>query len=208
MIQIPLGIREELCILMGKLHRRSLVVSAAIVSIASCAIAIYSIHSRLSTVPTLPAAELGVKRDSPRVFRTSLSTAEKEHILDGQFTVVASTAAMPPPLKHAFAVITGQSHFALADPGDKYQATDVVYDHGDLPFRRLVFAGVTGNKWFIHYEHGGIGHSYAVVVFETTPENRVKFIWGGAGSQAATSVEDLRKAISNGRFRDDGDYLW
>jgi hypothetical protein len=110
---------------------------------------------------------------------------------------------MPPVLKHAFAIVTGGSQFALADPGQKYQVTDVVEDP-EPPFRRLVFAGVSANKWFVHYELGGIGHSYAMVVFGLEPKGSVLFLWGGVVSERAKNIDDLRKAIARGSFCDDG----
>jgi hypothetical protein len=93
-----------------------------------------------------------------------LSTAEKEHILDGQFKMISTTGSMPANIKQAFSETTREPSFALADPGQKYQVTDVVVDR-NLPFRRLVFAGVKDDKWFIHYERGGRGHGYYVLVF-------------------------------------------
>jgi hypothetical protein len=70
-------------------------------------------------------------------FHIRLSPAQKEHILDGQFNEVTKTEAMPVDAKQAFAKITGEPSFALANPGQKYQVTDVVVDR-TLPRRRLV----------------------------------------------------------------------
>ncbi|HEY6369767.1 MAG TPA: hypothetical protein VIX37_04255 [Candidatus Sulfotelmatobacter sp.] len=89
----------------------------------------------------------------------TLSKAEKEHILDGVFGPLVSTEEMPRSLKDAFTVATRRNAFALANPERKYQATDIVVKPG-LPFRRMVFAGVSNDKWFIDYEKGGRGHSY------------------------------------------------
>src|SRR5258707_15162731 len=81
-------------------------------------------------------------------FHTRLSAVEKEHILDSPFREVTKTDAMPVSTKQAFAKITNEASFALANPGQKYQETDVVIDRG-LPRRRLVFAGVRGDEWFV-----------------------------------------------------------
>lgn len=86
--------------------------------------------------------------------RHQLSAAEREHILGGQFKVVSTTEAIPANIKQAFSEITRQPSFALANPGQKYQVADVIVDR-NLPFRRLVFAGVKDDKWFIRYERGG-----------------------------------------------------
>ena len=82
---------------------------------------------------------------SAQQFHKRLSAAEKEHILDSLFTEVTRTEAMPANVKQAFAKITGEPSFALANPGQKYQVTDVVVERG-LPRRRLVFAGVRGDE--------------------------------------------------------------
>ena len=52
--------------------------------------------------------------------RHQLSAAEKERILDGQFKVVWTTEGMPANIKQAFANITREPSFALANPGQKY----------------------------------------------------------------------------------------
>jgi len=131
-----------------------------------------------------------------------LSAAEKEHILDGQFKVVSTTEGMPANIKHVFADITGESSFALANPGQKYQVTDVVVDQ-KLPFRRLVFAGVKDDNWLVHYERGGRGHSYYLLVFRVDPHGDAHFVWGGgSGPNGAKDLEQLRKMVSAGQFSD------
>jgi hypothetical protein len=148
----------------------------------------------------------GKPSDSVRQFHKVLSNAEKQHILDGQFTLVDSTQAMPEPVKNAFALITRKQGFELANPGQKYQATDVI-EGGHLTTRRMILAGANRDKWFIHYEHGGIGHSYAVVVFAKT-QGGWEFFWGGVAFERAKDLEDLRKKIAAGRFHDDRLYYW
>jgi len=131
-----------------------------------------------------------------------LSTLERHHLLDGQFTVVTSTAAMPQSLKNAFTVISGGRQFEMADAGKDYQATDFVVKSG-LPSRRLILAGTNGEKWFIHYEHGGRGHYYAVVVFAIEPQGVAEFLWGGEGIAPARDLDDLRNKIADGWFSND-----
>jgi hypothetical protein len=136
-----------------------------------------------------------------------LSPTEKQHILDGRFSEVTKTESMPASVKKAFAKITGEPAFALANPGEKFQVTDVIIDHS-LPRRRLVFAGARGNDWFVHYEGGGIGRFFCVVVFRVDLQNRAEFVWGGAGSHGAKDLDQLRKMIAAGQFSDDKTYYW
>jgi hypothetical protein len=167
----------------------------------------YYLHLTRATISSAPSvATARIAEYTPKQFHKVLSTQEKKHVLDGQFTTVRSTQKMPQSLKLAFAAATGQRQFALANPGQKYQVTDVILEPG-LPFRRLMFAGESGKDWFIHYEHGGIGHNYAVLVFREG-EGRVQLRWGGAGSEGARDLDDLRKKIAAGDFRDDAVYYW
>ncbi|MBI3477763.1 MAG: hypothetical protein HY010_18675 [Acidobacteria bacterium] len=140
-------------------------------------------------------------------FRKQLSPADKQHILDGLFTVVTKTADMPASVKEAFAQITGQPAFALANPGQKFQVADVIID-ASLPHRRLVFAGVRGDEWFVHYEVGGIGHGYCLLLFKVDTKNNMQFLWGGAGSRSAESLDQLRNMVATGQFQDDLQYTW
>jgi hypothetical protein len=186
---------EMIRVLEKRLIRRHLIV----VSLGA-AILGFSAHAQQATVPSAPAATTAKSAgDLPARFHRTLSQAQKQHILDGQFTVLTSTDAMPPHLKEAFEMITGLRQFEMANLGQKYQATDVITEPG-LPFRRLLFAGVSDDKWFIQYERGGYGHSYAVVVFSVEPRGTVRFFWGGTGFQGAKDLDDLRRTIAAGRF--------
>jgi hypothetical protein len=139
-------------------------------------------------------------------FHKQISEAERQHILDGPFTTVTSTELMPPPVKRAFATITGE-RFALASAGEKYQVTDVISEPG-LPFRRLVFAGSTADRWFIHYERGGRGVSFAVVVFGMSADGTLSFLWGGSGFERAQDLPQLRQMVAAGRFTDCASCSW
>ena len=140
-------------------------------------------------------------------FHKQLAPSEKEHILDGSFTDVTKTESMPTTVKKAFAKITDESSFALANPGQNYQATDVDPDR-TLPRRRLVFAGVAGKEWFVHYEKGGIGHSYSILVFKVNSQSGFEFVWGGVGFHAAKNLDQLRKMVAAGQFSDEIKNYW
>lgn len=142
---------------------------------------------------------------SAQQFHRRLSPAEKEHILDGPFTDVTKTEAMPATVRQAFAAITAEPSFALADPGRKFQVTDEVVYRG-LPRRRLIFAGVQGDEWFVHYERGGLAHGYFVLLFKVDPHNQLQFVWGGAGLHSARNLDQLRKMVVAGQFSDDQSY--
>jgi hypothetical protein len=80
-----------------------------------------------------------------------------------------------------------------------------------MPYRRLLFAGLTDNKWFIHYLSGigcGTPEKYYVVVFDADEQNKVQFLWGGKGPEGATDLDDLRRGIATGRFTDNLSCPW
>jgi len=166
----------------------------------------YYVYLKLFSVPLpLPPATSSSKY-SPEQFHHVLSNTEKRRVLDDEFRLVRSTEEMPQVLKQPFASATGQPQFALANPGQKYQVTDVIDEPG-LPRRRLLFAGESSKSWFIHYECGGLGHSYAVLVFRKTAGGGTQFFWGGAGERAK-DLNDLRNKIAAGDFRDQLVYYW
>jgi mono/diheme cytochrome c family protein len=136
-----------------------------------------------------------------------ISAAEKAHILDGEFTIEKNIDRLPENLKSAFVLIAKEQVFAMANPGEKFQVTDVISEPG-LPRRRLIFAGISRDRYFIHYEKGGIAHSYHVAVFDVSPAGKVTFHWGGAGGPAANDLAQLRKMVSAGAFADDLPYYW
>jgi len=155
--------------------------------------------------PAAPSVPTG--SESPVSFHATISKQEKQHILDGPCNVITSTSSMPKPLKDVFAKVTGQRTFELADPNKEFQETDVRTTRR-LPSRRLVLAGSCKGRWFVHYEHGGIGLSDAVLIFRPDSNGIWQFEWGGSGFYRAKSIDELRVAISSGKFADDLKFYW
>src|SRR5665213_927988 len=160
------------------------------------------VHGQQPATSSAPAGP-----NLPESFHVTISKQEKQHILDGLCNVTLSTASLPKSLKDDFARATKEQKFDLANPGDKYQETDVLITP-HLPRRRLVLAGSCRDRWFVHYEIGGFSHSYAVLVFRVDSNGAFRFAWGGAGHQAAKSMGDLRLSIASGKFSDDLPYYW
>jgi hypothetical protein len=93
-----------------------------------------------------------------------------------QISVVKNTGLLPIACKSAFSVLAKQSEFEMAEPGERFQSGDVVTDH--LPWRRLVFGGVSRDRCLIYYERGGRGLMYAVVVFDLSSDQKATFLYG------------------------------
>jgi hypothetical protein len=137
----------------------------------------------------------------------TLSGVDAQRLLEGRCQLATSTAQLPEKLKAAFAMLTREPEFSVANPGEKYQATEVMTRH-KLPIRRLVIAGNCSGYWFVHSEHGGIGHGYALVFFQTDSKGEMELVWGGRGFYGSSSCAELRNAIASKKFADDPPFYW
>jgi hypothetical protein len=139
--------------------------------------------------------------DAPRIEfpATGISQLERERFLDGDFLNIKDVKALPRPVLQAFTE-EGGSRLVLANPGKKFLATDVVYD-SSLPNRRLIFAGVAGDKCFVHYEQGGIAHMYILALFKLKSADSMDPLWRGYCGPAA-NLQDLRSQVAKGECSD------
>jgi hypothetical protein len=89
----------------------------------------------------------------------------------------------------------------LADPGQNWNATDSTTDPS-LPAKRLVWAAVGGEYYVLHYERGGIAHTYHILVATLVNNDaKPKTVWravGGPFRNYAAFVDALR----NGKLDD------
>ena len=152
--------------------------------------------------PAPPPRDEPEKSDPP--VHQKLSAAEKAHILDGEFTIKYKVDHLPDSLKYAFARLAKMPEFRMANPGEKYLEGDVVIDPG-LPWRRLIFAGISKDKFFIHYEKGGRAHTIYTAIFDVGPEGKVSFLLAGPGTRAA-DLTQLRALVLSKQFADSNDY--
>jgi len=69
----------------------------------------------------------------------------------------------------------------LAEPGQKWEVTDSITDD-KLPTKRLIWAVTDGEYYVVHYECGGITHSYQVLVAKLKAgDHKPGFVWHGFG---------------------------
>ena len=125
-----------------------------------------------------------------------ISQSEIEQFLDGDFQSIKNVEALPEPVIKAFTE-TGGSRLTIANPGKDFQATDVVVWDESLPWKRLVFAGVSGDKCFLLYEQGGIVHFFVLALFKLSPPNVLKGVSKGS-CVAASDLAELRSKVSEG----------
>jgi hypothetical protein len=119
---------------------------------------------------------------------------DRQHILDGNVRIIGTVQELPSQLKSAFVALTREPKFEMADPGHDFQIGDFVVK--DLPMRRLIFAGISPERIFMHYETGGgRGHIYYFVLFSGGPP-QTKLMWGATLPRAAANFAELRAIVS------------
>jgi hypothetical protein len=126
---------------------------------------------------------------------TPISQSDVQRFLDGDFRTIKDMKALPDPVIKAFTERDG-SRLTIANPGKKFEATDVILD-ASVPRRRLLFAGVLADRSFVLYEQGGIGLFYVLVLFQTNSPDATKPIWQGYCGPVS-NLDELRSYVSKG----------
>lgn len=145
----------------------------------------YSTNRDLEWPPGEPAP---IKFAAP-----NMSSVERHAFLSADYRIVRKVSDLPAGIRKLYTV-KGGSRVAIADPGERYEATDVI-DDPDLPRRRLIIAGVALDRAFIHYEEGGIAHFYRVELFRLEPPDRAVGLWSGYRGPTK-SLEEMKKLVS------------
>jgi len=112
---------------------------------------------------------------------TSLSAEHYKAFKDSsRFHEIHTTTNLPPTIVALCADDSGR----LAEPGQKWEATDVITDAA-LPRKRLIWAATDGEHYVVHYERGGRAHSFHVLVTTFKKENyaKPKDRWRGVGDK-------------------------
>lgn len=130
---------------------------------------------------------------APIKFATpNMSSVERGEFLNADYRIVRKVADLPAGIRKLYTP-KGKSRVAIADPGEKFEATDVITDP-ELPTRRLIFAGVAQDRAFIHYEEGGVAHSYIVELFRLKSPDIATGLWSGYRGPAK-SLEEMKKLV-------------
>jgi hypothetical protein len=123
---------------------------------------------------------------------TKLSGEDRKALLDSsRFHEVHSTKDLPPPVVALCADDKGK----LGDPGQNWNATDAVTDP-TLPWKRLIWAAVSGEYYVVNYERGGIDHSFHILVAKLSKNDaKPTVVWRALGhpfKDYAAFLEALR----------------
>jgi hypothetical protein len=133
---------------------------------------------------------------------TKLPVEDRKVLQDSsRFHEVHSTKDLPP----AVVAFCADDKGRLADPGQNWNATDAITDT-TLPWKRLIWAAVGGDYYVVHYERGGIDHSFHVLVAKLTKNDaKPKIIWSAVGNPLKNYAAFL-DALRNGKLDDRLDY--
>jgi hypothetical protein len=128
--------------------------------------------------------------------KTEMTQSGRERFLAADFIVLKDVRALPQPVLQLFTE-KGGSRLLMANPGNDFNATDVIYD-ASVPRKRLIFAGVSGTKCFVFYEQGGLAHMYILAFFALPSKGAMQPLWRGYCVPVA-NFQDLRSRVRNGQ---------
>jgi len=129
---------------------------------------------------------------------TKLSADDRKVLqYSSRFHEVHSTGDLPP----AILALCGDK---LAEPGQNWNATDAITDP-TLPAKRLIWAAIGGDYYVVHYERGGIAHTFHIVAKLAKVEAKPKVVWRAVGGPFKNYTEFL-DALRTGRLDDRIDY--
>jgi len=133
---------------------------------------------------------------------TKLSADDQKALRDvSRFHELHATTDLPPVV---LALCAGENG-KLAERGQKWQATDVITDE-TLFGKRLIWAVTNGEYYVVHYERGGIAHSFHVLVARLkAAERKPSFVWRGGGRQL-DNFKAFLDAVANNKLDDTLDY--
>ena len=118
-----------------------------------------------------------------------------------RFHEVHSTSDLP----SAIVALCAGDGGKIAEPGQKWTATDAIIDP-TLPGKRLIWAAAGGDYYVVHYERGGIAHTYHILVAKLTNNAaKPKVVWSAVGGPFNDYAAFLQ-ALRSGKLDDRLDY--
>jgi hypothetical protein len=96
-------------------------------------------------------------------------------------------------VRSACAAVISDRKFWLADPGKPYNESCNADD--GIPDRRLIWAARLPEHYVVHYESGGIAHSFHIIVVRF-PSSGPRVVWRAAADEYkdySTFVGALRR---------------
>jgi hypothetical protein len=134
---------------------------------------------------------------------TKLSPAHRKILEDGTgFRELRTTTALPKEVVALCVDYNGR----IAEPGGKWEATDLIYDN-TLPQSRLIWAAHRDDYYVIHYEKGGRGHSLHVLIATYKPgDSKATLVWHGVAYKDIRNYTAFLTALKDNTLDDTRDY--
>jgi hypothetical protein len=148
-----------------------------------------AISSKRPTAPAGPGPIIKFQR-------SGFSQSDEARFLAADFAIIGKVNGLPHPVLVALTE-TGNPPSRMANPGEKFNATDYIRDPTE-PRTRLIFAGVFQDRCFVHYERGGRAHEYLLAFFMLKPEDRMVPLFQAHCGRART-LNELRALVSKGQ---------
>ena len=131
----------------------------------------------------------------------ALDQAARHAILTERFRTVLHVAEIPAPVMSAAGkarepAIAGYK-LEMADPGQPFQATDVIIDRS-LPGHRLIAAYASSDYWLLHYEVGGVAHTFHLAVFSLHDGN-ARFLYHESLRPTVKGLDQLRNIVRDSK---------
>lgn len=136
---------------------------------------------------------------------TNLPAADQKMLRNiSRFHEVHSATNLPP----AILLLCSDDNERIAEPGQNWNPTDMVFETS-VPQSRFIWAVTDGDYYVVHYESGGYGHSYNILVARwKTGQTRRSLIWRGywRGSHPLRNYTLFLAALRIGRLEDSSYY--
>jgi hypothetical protein len=158
----------------------------------------FAIVVALTLVGVFALALVGAKvREQKPLQAAGIPDALRAHLRDERFAPLTTVAALPEGVRDALQALFGGKTLEMADPGQPFQATDVMV-MPRLPPRRLTAAGCSADHCVVYYERGGFAHVHQIVLFSTS-ETPARLEYGGVAANGLTDLEQVREALVSGK---------
>lgn len=129
---------------------------------------------------------------------TPLSVSDKKHLLEDNFAVVKTVAAVPLLVQKE--ILGDGERDGMADAGQPFERTDMLGPK-PLPFQRLIFAGTSSGYCFVYSEQGGFAYWMQVSLYRLSAGQAI-LVWRGTphGNLTVLDLAQLRDAINKGKL--------
>ncbi len=132
-------------------------------------------------------------RGQPKAAAAGFTDALRDHVRAERFAKAATVSELPAAVREALAALFREPTLDLAEPGARFQATDVVVGPR-LPARRLITAGCSADHCLVYYERGGFAHVHQIVLF-SKDDASARFVHGGVAAGGLADLEQVRDAL-------------